>query len=887
MNATCPNCDLELNEHMQCARCGYLSADSFSADDDGQPADVASSPSDPLDLDDSADLEAAVVGAEDELAEYADEDDPLREGEETSPPDMEPVGEDSIGETDENETDEDAEDGPGAVPRPPASATDSISVDRSKFRDLFQVEHLIFNPPGQKDDDERSLVDFTEPLPPKGPRQSEFASEDLDDYLDKLKEERLILVSCPDEDIAFSAARALIHRLDLPQGGQRLLLNLAKSVGEGSLPSVYYLRGKGASYKETVVLVDAATEKARQFLEPILYAAPAAAASIQDNLRQNKMYMLCLVDPGQVEDAPETENGGARRTRELKFPCWRIPFLRRLLERHRVEAPEQIEREIDLQRKRGWWGRTEGDLYFELKILLLRGGLAKEIERRRDGDPPSTADNMFKRDELLPNVVLYVATFFPNLTPYEFNQLVPRLVSRASRADENGADGGSKAGARPRDATQEGQAALQVWRDAPDSILRDHGLVTIPVRGSTKGVNFSNHSIRDNLRGQLEREYNFFLENRFKDVQELGLVFNPSAKISQGAVRLSVEMAASYPEYYGSRWLVGMVAGFESSGAGAAGAAAWPFIEEANPAKARKRFYQKLSELVRSMLEDARLSEVVEDFLQQLLLLKHHGAVLEVVRRLQFAPSFDQFKWLKQLFDRGDQNTRAQAVVYLRGYLRRVGGRVHQLLNSLESWLPERERPLQRYPRPAWHALNMLLFYFSETTLKVNPRHYGSWPSACPLFDFVDAAATANDLGILVRLLFHPGMRGVFREQRNNEVKGIIPVNTMLTRWFFILQGRGEGDAHGHDNGAGAVGPQFDGAAVGDLLLEQVVHNLSRPQQADLLMHWSNVSQEMLGDMNTKPRSGPEWRELAWRRDLVVELMSKYERLRGAAAVSR
>jgi hypothetical protein len=45
-----------------------------------------------------------------------------------------------------------------------------------------------------------------------------------------------------------------------------------------------------------------------------------------------------------------------------------------------------------------------------------------------------------------------------------------------------------------------------------------------------------------------------------------------------------------------------------------------------------------------------------------------------------------------------------------------MGGRVYQALSSLESWLPEGNRPLQTYSLPARNALRLLLFYFSEIT---------------------------------------------------------------------------------------------------------------------------------------------------------------------------
>jgi hypothetical protein len=902
MSAKCPECDLELNEQLECAQCGFT-ATALLFEQAGSPAEedltFAGAPAGQNVL---VELEAtSITAGENDTPEL-----PAGGGEAWGGP-QERAGDDDSSPGDGGNVWSDAEapgeagrdevkgGGAGEDPWLPAAGISSVTTltDESSVGSFTPISVTgegarinVFNSSLQKDDEERALIEFTEALPPKSPRLPDFVSEELSEYLEKLKEERLILISCPDEDIAFSAAHALIGGLYLPQGGQRLLLNIDKSAVEGSLPSVYYLRRKSGHDKETVVLVDAATEKARPFLEPIIYAARASSAAIQDDLRRNDMYLLCLIDPALVEAGTRPADGGPRRARELKFPCWRIPFLRRLLERHQVEGAAEVEAKIEGQRALGWWSLSDGDFYSELNDYLVRRELLGQIKKLDETPPPGPVSELFKGDEPLSDTVLYVATFFPNLTPHEFNQLVPLLLAGAPQVADNGAATPPKDGAHEAAGVPGEKAPLQVWRQRPDQVLKKCELVTIPLRGATRGVNFTNHSLRGKLRGHLEREYSFFLENRFQAVQGLGLIFSPSPKISQSAVQLSVEMAASYPEYYGSRWLAGVVRDFESSFASADGARAptWRLIEEANAAKARKLFYQSLSQLVRAMLEEPRLAEVIEEFLQQLLLSKQHGGVLEIVRRLQFAPAFDQFKWLKQLLHRGDQQIREQTSDYLRGYLKRTGGRVYQALTSLESWLPEGGRPLQTYPFPARYALRLLHFHLSETTFRFDARYFGSWPSACPLFAFGDADTAAGDLRLLVRLLFHPGMNGVFKEQRLNQEEGALRINRLVTTWFFILQGKGERSAHGRDNEAEGAEPRPDASMVSGLLLEQIVRTTTAPQRAALLAYWHEESRRTLKALSNKPYGSPAWEELAWKRDLIAELITRYEQLRSDAA---
>jgi len=862
MSNNCPECNSELNEQLECECCAQVAAAAVFAQTEDTAARDLSYAGLPADPDDAPEIDPTVVmPSTDQFLEFDVEG--VAESNDAGVDDSsfkivgddwddEGVGSDAL----PDEAFDVAEE--HALPPTAAKSYNTSFEGRARTKYVITTDSgpVTINdlplpppPPPPPKDDERTLIDFTETLPPRNPRLPEFVFEELSEYLDKLKEERLVLISCPDEDVAYSAAHALIDRLNLPHGRQRRLLNIERSAGEDWPLSIYYLSGKRESEDEVVVLVDAATERARPFLEPIIRANLFASGQIQDDLRRNHMYMLCRVDPAQLDD-------GTRPDDELKFPCWRIPFLRRLLARY-LEQPEEVERQITAQRANGLWSLNDSPFYVEVKSYLLRRELPAELDRRAK-TPQRSAEDLFKQEDPLSATVLYVATYFPNLTPPEFNHLVPLLCGDTTWAAEGPQ-------AKPAAHAQE---RLQVWSTAPDQILKDCSLITIPL------VRFSNNNLQERLREYLEREYKFFLENKFRDVQKLGLIFSPSARVAQSAVQLCVEKAAAYPEYYGSSWLAGLVSEFETALADAAPGAtpAWRFISEPNEVKARKQFYQSLAELIRSLTEypHPQAADTADSFLQ-LLLAKHRSAVLEIVRRLQFAPKFDQFKWLKQLFDQGNQQIRDQTFDYLRGHLKRIRHGIYQALSSLELWLPKDARPLENYPNPARHALRLIHTYFRETNARFDARYFGAWPSTHPLFAFTDATTAAVNLGLLVRLVFHPGMYGV-------------PLtNRRVTNWFYVLQGRGQGVPQGRGDNAGASSTELDAATVSNLLLEEIARGADAAQQTALDVYWQDESDRLLKEMSNSPHGGAAWQSISWRRDLVSRLIKRFEPLRRRA----
>jgi hypothetical protein len=826
MRDLCPNCDAELTENLDCQQCGFGTL--LTSDDEPEVGEEAL----PVDAELRIDSEEEESLSAEEISDALES--VISEGQEQT------VAPSIISPTTTAEA---------------GSHIDFVTTGHEIKQEIHY--HRSEVPPPEPQD--KPLFEFTQPLPPAVTYAfpPHFAGTELKTHAQRLTDDHLILISCPDEDIAFSAAYKVIDALNLPYPLKKRLLNLDKAGADGPQPSIYNLIKKRDPDEHIVILADATTEKGKQFLQPILTAGRSASSSIQDDLRQNNMYLICLINLGVSDDSLKPDNAATRRERDLKFHCWRPTFLRRLLELHDVPDLDQIEADLKRQRELGWWNPNDSEFYYEVRSLVLRGEIKVQIKEKDDQPPLGSVTELFKGNEPLSDTVLYVASFFPNLTPYEFNQLVAKLLIRED-------------------------ASLNDWHAVPDRILGDCKLATTPTRDAATGVNFINHSLRDNLREYLNRHKRFFLENKFQQLQELGLIFDRSPRLSQSAIKLSVEMANSYPEYYGSEWLTALVVDFEKFLAVVepGEVKTWRFIDEINPAHARKRFYQTIAALLREMLQP-RMSEVISDFLDELLFLKHYASILEIIRRLQFEPAFDQFRWLKQLFHRGDPQIREQAKEYIRNYLKRTGVRVPQALASLEQWLPTNDRPLDN---PARYALGLIHSYFDQTVSNFDKRYFGAWPSTCPLFAFKDYDEATEKLELLVRLVFHPSLERLY-SRRLNPALVDRRVNNLITNWFFMLRGPASKESpHRLDRPIETDKP-LDGVAVCGMLLRAIASVTTPTQQTRLLAHWQKQNGSLLRNLGQLRYGSAAWQELAWKRELLGELVASYEQLSHSTVV--
>lgn len=727
---------------------------------------------------------------------------------------------------------------------------------------------------GPKTEDEVSLIELTTALPGREHVLPDSVFEELTGYLQAWRREHLIFLSCHDEDLALGAAYALVERLGLPDG-QRRVLDFDRAAKNNTSPNIFFLRREQDSAAEAAVVVDAAGEKSLPFLDTLLSATGATRfLTIHDDLKRANIYMLCLVDPVYMENKAGGVSQAGRRAPALRFAYWHLPFLRPLLRLNFPEAQaEQLEAQILEQRTNGWWSPDESDFYHELKRHIGERRLPEVVGARTGPVSPHQPNTLFKGDASLKDTVLYVAAFFPNLNPREFHQVVALLLKSIEEE-------------YPPEAPQPGgePPPARVWQKSPDGVLHDCHLKT---SRTAKVVGFEDYRLKEELSEYIEDRHPLFHAEHFRRVHQLGLLISPSGRVAEGVMRLMVEMASAYPEDFGWLYLAETASTFDQALALEGGVerlhglAALGSTGMLDPVRARRLFYQRLADFVRLMLNPGGLENAADAFLQQLINYRRFKLVFEMVKRLQLADGFDEFRWLRQLVDRS-QEIRPQVFGYLLGYLKKVRARVYEILRSLERWLPNSDRPVNTYSASNWQALRLFLVYCPWTVMMFDRDLYGRWPTQYPLFAFKDAETAAGCLRMLTRWLFHPGMGPNLHAYGLNERF----IYQFFELWAFILLGQEGPIEQPDDDAAPDGGDALNGRAVLDLLLKQVALNAGPEQQDMLLFYWDYTARDLLEEIIKAPHGSEERSRTYRRRQLIVYMAGRFKELRAEHAPS-
>ncbi|MGB7923280.1 MAG: hypothetical protein WCF57_08550 [Pyrinomonadaceae bacterium] len=767
-----------------------------------------------------------------------------------------------------------------------------------KARDVINEQHNYYGQgkspePERKGEEARALIEFTDDLPPGRSHLPQFELDEVEDYFEGLITKRLILISCSDEDICGAAAYAVIEKLAY-EDKQKRLLNLEKIGEDCAIPTIYFLKKEAKPEAPTVVLVKATGERAREFLDPLVQAAVSSIGSLEADLNNNQILMVCMVDSREIEERLKVRRGERiyDSGKELKFPHWKIPFLRPLLKHHFPGQELELEEKILRQQARGWWPEDESDLFFKIKQHIKARSLLDVIRAREDSPEIAPASTIFKGDDPLRDMVIFAATFFPNLTLQEFRRLVTLLLGEQTQIElvdtyKQNAEGITELVKTPQE-----KSLAQSWQSKTDRILKECQLVVAPVKGSVKVVNFDNHRSRDELRTHIEDEHPFFLETQLETIQKLGLLFDSSAQVAENVARYCALMAVVNPDSYGREWIVEVITEFEehldrelSAPAATEASALWVGV---NAFKARVVVYHRLANLIRLMLEENQLEETVESLFKQLMMEMHYRPVLELTKRLRFTPLFDEFYWLKQLFNRGDEGARVLTSSYLYGYLKNAGTRIYQVLDALSSWLPEKkDAPLSLSGE---YLLRLLTAYCAETAMTFNPKYYGSRPTQYPLLAFEEIDTAKSKLKLLLKLLFHPSINNVLLEQDEDEADNL--AGTLIILWTFILLGQSvESDERQFADARNDVAPAaeadrrvpVDPVTIRDLLLEEVVAATDQTQQDAIMTHFKKVDQGLWEQIKALPYTAPQRDRLIWRRDVIGDLIEQFDNAQAQA----
>ena len=686
---------------------------------------------------------------------------------------------------------------------------------------------------------------------PNDAATSSFLSTELRERASVLRENRFIVISCSEPSLARAAAAALIGELTVDPE-QRKLLNFER-LSAGMEPSIYQLAPPSLILDdeddEMVVLADAmGSDRAQSFVDSLFSRADYVSGSdVSTSLSTAKLTLICLTDPDQLQGQAAASS-----------VCWNLSYARFLLQQRFPKGYEELEAKIESQRKKGGWSSDAADFHKQLASLDTTAALVDAIaEGGINKVAAAVAPERYPHPEQpLQMAVLYTATFYPNLSPREFEGVLVALLGKQKQLVPETIQQKTKDGTFVPVELKRERELVQLWRERSDALLRECRLIT--AKDTKRAITFSDLGRRDVLRQHFEEEYGLYVQNQFCAAYDHGLLFDLSEQIARDVVANTVEMARNYPDHFGVEWLYEVVT---------------TACADCPPDDARREAwtYERIADLLQPMVRETELESNVTGVLRRLQASAQHEFAFEIVRKLRFAPNFDAFHWLRQVLDQSSEEVRARAYRYLYNELKQPG-RFYALLQTIEPWLPAADRDPKTYAPSQLAALRLVLEYCLETTMKFDARHYGAWPSRFPIVA-VDAANAEERLGMIVRWLLHPGLTAAFGDQFAPEhLHRLIPA--LISEWTFILLAP---QAVAVGAGSAAFGP----AAALNVLVAKLIEtsNASNPRelQKAMLAYWEEMKHFLAVAPATMGAEGRTRRgEFTWKRELVRKLVIQF-----------
>ena len=696
--------------------------------------------------------------------------------------------------------------------------------------------------------EKRALPDPTEPLPSRPLDIDPFRLQIDEQFLSVLDTHRVALLTSFDHDTCLAAASALAqHERFTAYKKRTLVLTRTDNRERTDLGIDLFTRPEYLAKREEkeIVLVEV-SHRGSAFLDSLISvnSAHIHASTIIENLASRKAFILVSARCDLLKLEPE------ERLQSFAFIHWPVPFLLPLLlRRYPAERARQIEELLRRQLHGGLW-RDLAEMYQEVSSRLQSNAAEFEeaVSLTESGDPSRLRIRAREAAPLaklageneLHRTVLYTAVYFPNLTPQDFDWMVRLLLGdRTIRVEEQSQVITDQGEVRIRKEPRERKVA-EIWQTAPDAVLADCFLETSTLRDGTHAIEFTAPHLRRELRAVLESRFPIFLTNTFSRLQDAGVLFSPgiSAAIVENLIRLSVERTLIDPGYYGTRWLVDFAASLrretdaEIEGEDPS-ALLLELVAQIRDDLHKRHVCARLAQLIREMLRHDRLRETVRGFVAALVGERRHEVapevLLELVRRLRFAPHFDGFHWLRRLLDEAPVALEQRAYLCLLELAAESGARIFEVIDEVRTWLPPRPRPGERIRPSSRYALRFLADYCHLSLSSVPAESFGAWPSRCALIAACPSAGEPlrSRLEMLADWLLDVGVPGAIDAEGMTADIYVEFIGDLLEELLLVLEGTDPAATHP------------DARQFGDTVVSAFAVPLARPRRAQLARYWS------------------------------------------------
>ena len=678
----------------------------------------------------------------------------------------------------------------------------TVYVNNILDKDLYPFGRDI-----HKSSQEKTLTELTKPLPEKPNGLPEVSLDDALYYCQELEGSSLLIVSGPDSSTAFSAAYALAENMNV--SSKRLFTGewgtLKKLTTEPSIDII--LNPETGEGDSSIVVID--TCEIQTFLDSLIVKS-STAALIKEDLKDRNILCICIATSHSLLKTLE------KKQTELSFPHWKISS--------------------------------------EQKETSQSRGVENEQQEVVTYNQSQAATSLHETADTLKRTVLYVATFFKDLNIRDFERVTTLLLTQRTSSSKRTVrkieapsnPSGSEVSVTIGDQTvtlekgqkdkqqaeqiyslqeQEGKSFIDVWEEDAEKILEScHLSLTINEYG-LRVIDFSLPCLRDELKKYFQDVKFIEYRSLFRKLIELDLLFDESSNIAKALRDLSISMMLFQPGTdFWTSWL-------ERSTLNA--------LERSENKKNSDLVYHRVADLLRETLYHSSIEDLTDFFLERMVSLKQHSAVLNLSKRLRFSPQFNEYYWFKQSIDRGNEDIKKQAYQLLYSQLIQSNSRIYEPLEKIYAWIPDLETDPLKYSPSNKYALQLLLEYSIETLRKFQPELYGKKPFDHPLFGGLRSGESVERrLRMVIEWLLHPGMNYV---TENVDSLGVVSI-LIFPGLFTILFGLKDD----------AVTSSTFISIVDSLLMEinYAVESYEKQTnieyQTKILEYWRNLSEALL-----------------------------------------
>jgi hypothetical protein len=582
-----------------------------------------------------------------------------------------------------------------------------------------------------------------------------------------------------------------------------------------NIHSFSFERDPAEGKRELAVIIIDAIEKWGEAFADSLLTKESPFTILPDKLEQNALFLICVLETKKVEDW-KTKPG------QNIFPCRVI---------RKKESPES---------------KPENDIDLEAAEALLRN--------RDDIEAP------------IIRTILFVASFFPNLSSADFSELVGKFlktepdVIKTEPAGENG------------ETLSKTVSLINLW-NLKAHIFTERCLLARTTSEQGYRVGFENPAHTAYFRERFESRFFVFLDRKLFQILDFGLIFHPSDAVSANCINFMVDYIPEVGERY-TEWVIEIFRFLEKVENDLSVLKARFKIEELG----NKRFcYERLADLFRAMSGEV-LEKVGWEIMNRLVRGRCFRSALILIKKLEFAPNLDASYWLKQLYERGDSEIKDEALEYVFDSV--IGTSVPRMIDRVKVWLSEETTAAGNYSDSTNAALNLILDYYSYQLLVFDEQFYGLEPSQFGLFRFDSDSSPETQLDLIVKYLMHPAFF------LSNKYIHTIKIAFFLAEWAEILcLSPGSRDSVSDPPSEPDAEPPDESHVLGneeilDRLLEQTCANSNKEQQEGILYVWGEYMEDLTAYIDDPSTLRKSLENAVGRRRTIRNLIERFKKCR-------